>query len=62
MEKVAEYLEAGTKIVWVVDANTKTVIVYRSFDNIQILTKEDEIDDGDVVPGFRCPFSKIFRE
>jgi len=61
LEKVAEYLESGTKMVWVVDSRTKTVTVYRSFDNIQILTEEDEIDGGDVVPGFRCPLSKIFR-
>jgi len=62
LEKVAEYLEAGTKMVWIVDPNTKTVTIYRSFEDIQILTEEDEVDGSDIVPGFQYPLSRIFRE
>lgn len=60
LEKINEYLRAGTKIVWVIDPKSKTALVYRSDGSIRRLTKEDELDGEDVVPGFRCPLDKIF--
>ena len=60
LEKIDEYLRAGTKIVWVIDPRIESVIVYRSDGSIRRLTKEDELDGEDVVPGFRCPLNEIF--
>jgi Uma2 family endonuclease len=58
--KVAEYLTAGTRLVWVVDPATRTVFVYRSPRNVRALGEEDEIEGEDVVPGFRCPIKQMF--
>jgi len=58
--KVAEYLTAGTRLVWIVDPATRTVFVYRSLRNVRALGEEDEIEGEDVVPGFRCPIKQVF--
>lgn len=59
-EKVAEWLAAGTPLVWVVSPKLHTVTVYRSLTHITALTQNDTLDGGEVVPGFRCPVAKLF--
>jgi Uma2 family endonuclease len=59
-EKVMEYLEAGTRLVWVVNPNAETVTEYRSLTQVRILTSDDVLEGGDVLPGFKCPVREIF--
>ncbi len=59
-DKVLEYLGAGTRLVWVVDPDTRCVTVYRSRKDVQVLTMEDVLDGADVLPGFRLPLSELF--
>lgn len=61
-QKVSEWLEAGTKQVWVVSPKMKTVTVYHSTTSIQVLSENDSLDGGDVVPGFHIPIAEIFAE
>lgn len=58
--KVAEYLTAGTHLVWVVDPATRTVFIYRSLRDVRALGEEDEIEGEDVIPGFRCLVRQVF--
>lgn len=58
--KVLEYLDAGTRAVWVVDPRRRAVTVYRSARDIRILTGAEELDGGDVLPGFRLPLLELF--
>ena len=58
--KIAEYFAAGTRLAWVVEPATRTVHVYRSADAMQSLGKDDELRGEDVIPGFRCPVSRLF--
>ena len=60
--KVAQWLESGTSIVWVVSPKMHTVTVYRSLTDIVLLTEIDTIDGGIVVPGFQIPIAEIFAE
>ena len=60
--KVAQWLEAGTRMVWVVSPRLHTVTVYRSLTNIETLTEKDSLDGGDVVPGFQISVAEIFAE
>jgi Uma2 family endonuclease len=60
-EKVDQWLEAGTSLVWVVNLRRKTVTVYRSRREATILSDSDELDGGEVVPGFRLPIRAIFE-
>jgi len=59
-EKVRSWLDAGAKMVWVVNPQWRSVTVYRSATDIKTLTENDELDGEDVVPGFRCRVSEIF--
>ena len=59
--KVLEWLDAGTRMVIVVNPRTRTVRVYRSPYDVDDLGMDDEIDGGDVVPGWRLAVSRIFR-
>jgi len=61
-DKVAEWIEAGTRAVWVVSPTMHTVTIYRSLQKIEVLTKNDTLDGGDVVPGFQIPVADIFAE
>ena len=59
-EKVMEYLDAGTRMVWVVDPRTRTIAVYRSRYDIRLLTVEDALDGADVLPELSIPVAEIF--
>lgn len=58
--KVREYLEHGARLVWVVEPQTRTVTVYRSLSDIHILTADDILEGGDVVPDFTCRVRDMF--
>lgn len=59
-EKVEDWLNAGVRAVWLFDSKRRAVTVYRSMTDVTRLSEADELDGGDVVPGFRCKVSEIF--
>ena len=59
-EKVEDWLEAGAQAVWVINPKRRGVTVYRSMTDMTRLAEDDELDGGEVVPGFRCKVSEIF--
>ncbi len=59
-EKVAEWLEAGARMVWVVSPKLHTVTVYHSLTDIVTFTEKDTLDGGDVVSGFQIKVAEIF--
>ena len=60
-EKVANWLAAGTQVVWVVDPKLRTVTVHESDADAVTLTEQDQLEGGDVVPGFRIAVAKLFE-
>lgn len=58
--KVSEWLEAGARLVWVVNPKPKTVTVYRTPGDIEVLTEKDTLAGGEVVQGFQIPVAEIF--
>ncbi len=58
--KVEEWLGAGARLVWIVSPKRRRVTVYDSSDGGKIYAEDNELDGGDVVPGFRCKVSEIF--
>lgn len=58
--KVARWLAAGCRMVIVVNPARRAATVYRSRDDIVLLTENDVLDGGDVVPGWRLPLSDLF--
>ena len=61
VRKAFDYLEAGTRLVWVLDPVAKAVTVYRSESDIEILTHEAMLTGEDVVPGFACSVGQLFE-
>ena len=60
-EKVEEWLNAGARMVVVVNPRDKTVQAYRSTTDVVTLSEDDTLDGGDVVPGWRLPVADIFK-
>jgi Uma2 family endonuclease len=58
--KVREYLEAGTRLVWVVWPRYRAITAYTQDGQIRELRAGDELGGDDVLPGFRVPVAEIF--
>jgi Uma2 family endonuclease len=59
--KVQEYLDAGIRLVWVINPKSRTATVYRAGGgNPSRLGVQDELSGEDVLPGFRCPIVNLF--
>lgn len=59
-DKVMTYLDAGVMMVWVVYPSRKVINVHIPDRTAKTLTIDDELDGGDVLPGFRLPVSELF--
>jgi len=59
-EKVTDYLDAGVRLVWVVDPPTETVTVYRLGGAARMLRADEVLEGDDVLPGFRLPLASVF--
>src|SRR5213083_1064757 len=57
--KVADWLSAGTRLVWVVDPERRLVRIYRADGVDEIVTVEQALNGEDVVPGFACQLATI---
>jgi len=60
LAKVAMYLEAGVRLVWVADPISRTVTVYAADRSPTVLGEGDELDAGEVLPGFRVAIAELF--
>ena len=60
--KAADYLEAGTPLVWVVDPHSRQVMVYQPGQAVTTLSAADTLDGADVLPEFTLPLSRLFAE
>jgi Uma2 family endonuclease len=58
--KVKEYFEAGVRLVWVVYPIQRCIHVYDAWNRIRVVTEADELDGGDVLPGFRRALDRLF--
>jgi Uma2 family endonuclease len=58
--KVADYLAAGARMVWIVDPARKSVIVHGSLLSPRVLGPSDTLEGGDLLPGFTIPVAALF--
>ena len=59
-DKVRDYLNAGTRAVWVVNPRAQTVTAHESTRLARTLTVSDTLDGGDTLPGFALPVRDLF--
>lgn len=61
-QKIKEYLQAGTRLVWVIDPETRTLTAYHPSGEARIYSADDEVPGEDVVPGFSFRPADLFEE
>lgn len=59
-EKALMWLDAGVRLVWVVDPTTRLATVYRSGGVVGLFRGQDVLDGEDVLPGFTLPLWELF--
>ena len=60
LEKVAQWLKAGVRVVWVVDSERRTARVYRTDGTESLLGPSDALDGEQVLPGFICSLLNLW--
>ncbi|MBI4512722.1 MAG: Uma2 family endonuclease [Gemmatimonadetes bacterium] len=61
LEKVGDWLNAGTRLVWVLDARRRQARVHRADGSVSIVEADGVLDGEDVVPGFSLRLNELFR-
>ena len=61
-ERVVDFLAAGSRLVWVVDPRTRTVVVHEPRAESRRLCVMDALTAGDVIPGFRVRVLDLFAD
>lgn len=61
LAKVREYFHYGVQVVWVIAPEEQQVYVYDTPTHVRILTGQDALTGGEVVPGFRMPLGHLFQ-
>ena len=59
--KVADYLAAGARLVWVVDPKRRSITVHETLLAPRRLGPRDVLDGGEVLPGFAIPVEAVFE-
>jgi Uma2 family endonuclease len=60
--KLHEYFRSGTRLAWVVDPRKRNVRVYTAPDQFRLLTEDQSLDGGDVLPGISLPLREVFAQ
>jgi Uma2 family endonuclease len=58
---LTEYFADGTRLVWVVNPADKSVSVYTSIEQLEVLGVSDQLSGGSLLPGFVLPIQKLFE-
>ena len=59
-DKVGEYLEAGVRLVWILDPENRRAVIYRALSSVDRIDESGHLDGEDVLPGFRCRLADVF--
>ena len=60
--KRREYFDAGVRLVWEIDPESRTVGVYGHDGTVEILDASQRLEGGDVLPGFSLELRLLFAE
>jgi Uma2 family endonuclease len=61
-EKLHDYFNAGTRLVWYVDPSKRQVQAFTSPSSSHIVGQGQTLDGGDVLPGFELSLKELFAE
>lgn len=60
--KLVEYFDNGTRLVWVILPDEECVLVYHQPKPSKLLQVEDNLDGEAVITGFQLPLMELFQE
>lgn len=60
-EKIDDWLDGGTQLVWLVSPTRRTVTVYRKGQSPRVVEAQDVLTGDDIVPGFSVAVADIFN-
>jgi Uma2 family endonuclease len=61
LDKMDEDFEKGVRQVWIIVPRKQQIFVFESPTRVRILTPAEELDGGDLLPGFRLPVACLFQ-
>lgn len=63
-DKLKDYFDSGAALVWLVDPETRSALVFDSPDRKSAvqLRESDSLDGGELLPGLTIPLAEIFGE
>lgn len=59
LAKVAQWIDAGARLVWVIDPMRGVAHVYSADGSLRIVPETGVLNGEDVLPGFTCPLAEI---
>jgi Uma2 family endonuclease len=59
--KVRNWLDAGCRVVWLVDPRRQTVQVFQSRSEARVLRLSDMLSGEPLLPGFSLAVAEIFK-
>jgi Uma2 family endonuclease len=59
-DKIQQWLDAGCVCVWIVNPTRRTITIHKRNSQPQVLSAADEINPGDVLPGFSAKVQDLF--
>lgn len=59
LAKIGDWLEAGARLVWVIDPERRFARIYRPDGSQTTITDEAILDGEEVLPGFNCSIATI---
>jgi Uma2 family endonuclease len=60
LRKVSDYLQWGTRLVWIIDPERRTALICHPDGPVAMLGADGVLDGEDVVPGFALPLADIW--
>ncbi len=60
-EKIVEYFENDTRLLWKIDPSERCILVYHSPEPDRLLRVGDCLDGENIVPGFAMAVSELFE-
>jgi len=58
--KIAHYLGAGVRVVWIADPKTKTIAAHRAGEKPRVFSESETLTVDDVIPGFHLNVADVF--
>lgn len=62
LDKIGEYLQAGVRLVWVIDPRLERAAIHRSLTDVRDVAPDGALDGEDVLPGFSCLLRDVLSQ